>query len=342
MITLDQPTQRVFSTGVAFIVLTFVFVALRLFLRARAKQLSFLSDGLCLASFVLFCAFVGLMLEYIVNNGKSDPFKPSTPTDLAKFLKILYVEQVLFTFDISLVKLSLLALYWNVFGVHSKTKIVIVTVTAGCVIWCLVFTFLAAFRCRPVGYAWVPVPPPGTCMSRPSVYLPLEATNLFFDIVVLCIPVFTIGQLNLSRGKKIPVIGIFVVGVSVCVASIGRLFGIAQGGDGAQLFFWSCMQLGLAIVCSCLPLLGAVIPRKNKASSRSTSEYNSFRGRGGNGSVLKLTENDSRTDGPWMRSSTAQRPERTQRSRAEEGADSDYALESLPSKNREHKEVSVV
>jgi hypothetical protein len=63
MITLDQPTQRAFSTAVAFIALTFIFVGLRLFLRARAKQLSFLSDGLCLASFVLFCAFVGLMLE---------------------------------------------------------------------------------------------------------------------------------------------------------------------------------------------------------------------------------------------------------------------------------------
>ncbi|CAG9990277.1 unnamed protein product [Clonostachys byssicola] len=341
MITLDQPTHRAFSTAVAFVVLTFIFVGLRLFLRARAKQLSFLSDGLCFASLVLFCAFVGLMLEYILNNGKSDPFKPSTPTDLAKFLKILYVEQVLFTFDISLVKLSLLALYWNVFGVHRKTKIVIGTVTVGCVIWCIAFTFLAAFRCRPIGYAWVPVPPPGTCMSRSDVYLPLEATNLFFDIVVLCIPVFTIGQLKLSKTKKIPVIGIFVVGVSVCVASIGRLIGITRG-DGAQMFFWSSMQLGLAIVCSCLPLLGTIIPRKNKATSYSTSEYNSFRGRGGNGSIMKLTETDSRTDCPWMQSSNTQRPERTQRARVDEGTDSDYALESLPSKNTERKEVTVV
>ncbi|VUC21223.1 unnamed protein product [Clonostachys rosea] len=339
MITLDQPTLRVFSAAVAFVVLTFIFVGLRLFLRARAKQLSFLSDGLCLASLILFYVFVGLMLEYILTNGKSDAFKPSSPTDLVKFLKILYVEQVVFTFDISLVKLSLLALYWNVFGVHKKTKIVIATVTAGCVIWCIVFTFLAAFRCRPVDNAWAPVPPPGTCMSRSDVYLPLEGTNLFFDIVVLCIPVFTIGQLNLPKNKKIPVIGIFVVGVSVCIASIGRLVGISQG-DGAQLFFWSCMQLGLAIVCSCLPLLGTIIPRKNKSTSHSTSEYNSFRGRGGNGSVMKLTENDSRTDGRWVRSS--QRPERTQRSGVEEGPDSDYALESLPLKNRAQKETSVV
>ncbi|CAH0016617.1 unnamed protein product, partial [Clonostachys rhizophaga] len=249
--------------------------------------------------------------------------------------------QVLFTFAISLVKLSLLALYWNVFGVHRRTKLVIATVTAGCVIWCIIFTFLAAFRCRPVGYGWVPVPPSGTCMSRSDVYLPLERTNLFFDIVVLCIPVFTIGQLNLTRGKKIPVIGIFVVGVSVCVYSVGRLVGITRG-DGAQLFFWSCMQLGLAIVCSCLPLLGTIIPRKKKATSHSMSEYNSFRGRGGNRSIMKLTENDSRTDGPWMQSSNTQRPERTQKSRVEEGTDSDYALESLPSKNKEHKEVTVV
>ncbi|CAH0046823.1 unnamed protein product [Clonostachys solani] len=369
MIELHSSTHRVFVTAVVFIVLTSTVITLRIIARVKARQFSYLSDGLCFISFLLFCAYAGVMLHYVFDIAGSDPFMPTSSLNLIEFLKvlkttcpfqhisvilekigqdwdgnILYVEQVLFTFSISIVKLSILAFYWSLFGVEKKMKVAILSITTGCILWWIIFTFLAAFRCRPPTNAWKPSAPPGSCIPAPDIFLPLESTNLVLDILVLCIPVFTIGKLNLSTKKKVSVIGIFLVGVSVCVASVARIIGITKS-DHAGMFFWSCMQLGLAIVCSCLPLLGALLKHKKKLSSYPrSSEYNSFRSRTGGTSAFRITENTSRAaDGPWVDSAELQGKSKTQISAGNEGIrDAEYGLEPLPSNNiRVQKEISV-
>ncbi|VUC32457.1 unnamed protein product [Clonostachys rosea] len=344
MIQLHSSTHRVFVTAVVLIVLTSTFIALRIIARIKARQFSYLSDGLCFISFLLFCAYAGVMVYYVFDIAGSDPFMPTSRPKLIEFLKILYVEQVLFTFSISIVKLSILAFYWSLFGVEKRMKIAISTITTACILWWIIFTFLAAFRCRPPTNAWKPSAPPDSCTPAPDIFLPLESTNLVLDILVLCIPVFTIGKLNLSTKKKISVIGIFLVGVSVCVASVARIVGITKN-DHAGMFFWSCMQLGLAIVCSCLPLLGALWKHKKKLSSYPrSSEYNSFRSRTGHTSAYRITENTSRTaDGPWVDSGDLNGTSKTQISAGIDGIQAaEYGLERLPSHNiRVQKDISV-
>ncbi|CAI6018650.1 unnamed protein product [Clonostachys chloroleuca] len=344
MIELHSSTHRVFVTAVVFIVLTSTVITLRIVALIKARQFSYLSDGLCFISFLLFCAYAGVMLHYVFDIARSDPFMPTSPPNLIEFLKILYVEQVIFTFSISIVKLSILSFYWSLFGVEKRMKVAILSITTGCILWWIIFTFLAAFRCRPPTNAWKPAAPPGSCTPAPDIFLPLESTNLVLDILVLCIPVFTIGKLNLSTKKKISVLGIFLVGVSVCVASVARIVGIAKN-DHAGMFFWSCMQLGLAIVCSCLPLLGALLKHKRKLSSfPRSSEYNSFRSRTGHTSAFRITENTSRAaDGPWVDSVELQGKYATQISAgSDEIHVAEYWLEPLPPNNiRVKKEISV-
>ncbi|CAH0033952.1 unnamed protein product, partial [Clonostachys rhizophaga] len=116
-------------------------------------------------------------------------------------------------------------------------------------------------------------------------------------------------------------------------------------GDHAGMFFWSCMQLGLAIVCSCLPLLGALLKHKKKLSSYPrSSEYNSFRSRTGHTSAFRITENTSRAaDGPWVDSAELQGKYATQISAgSDEIHTAEYGLEPLPPNNiRVKKEISV-
>lgn len=116
--------------------------------------------------------------------------------------------------NVSIIKFSILAFYRSLFGVEKRVRRVIDIVAAGCALWFVTFTLLAAFRCRPPHISWSASTKEDHehCLPFPSVYLPMEATNLFSDFVILAIPVFTIGNLNLSKGKRLSVLGIFLVG----------------------------------------------------------------------------------------------------------------------------------
>lgn len=123
-----------------------------------------------------------------------------------------YIEGILFTICIALVKLSILAIYWTVFGVSLKQKTVIITATGFTVAWFISFLFIVIFQCIPVGCQWSESGLSAECIFAPLVLLTFEVTNLLNDVLILAIPAFFIGRLQLNTAKKYSAIGIFLLG----------------------------------------------------------------------------------------------------------------------------------
>jgi predicted neutral ceramidase superfamily lipid hydrolase len=133
-----------------------------------------------------------------------------------------YISQLVFTFDYAVVKFSILALLWDIFGVNRSNKRFIAIVSGTCIIWAIIFTFLCAFRCKNPVDSWTTDNPPELCIHTAYVFLPFESTNLFFDILILSIPVFAVQELKLSTWKKLSVMGIFLLGARFVVSPISE------------------------------------------------------------------------------------------------------------------------
>ncbi|KAG6354181.1 hypothetical protein INS49_004785 [Diaporthe citri] len=180
--------------------------------------------------------------------------------------KLTYALEILFGIAITTVKFSILWFYWELFatsgGVTHNKRIIQVAAVA-CTIWFLVMNFLVIFQCIPIHAYWDKLAQPLYCMDTPKLLLAYELTNLFLDVFILCIPMPIVWQLNLKSSKKISLLGIFFLGAFVCVASILRLNAIWDpSGQVAysNAMLWSTLQIGLAIICACLPTLAPILP----------------------------------------------------------------------------------
>ncbi|KAI1091034.1 hypothetical protein F5B19DRAFT_293354 [Rostrohypoxylon terebratum] len=221
---------------------------------------------MCLVSLCVFAVYCALIINYIFNVSEYHAFEANPAfglTELVNLSKMAYISELLFGTSLTSIKLSILLFYHTLFSVNDKILRVTRVTAVLCITWYLIVTFIIAFQCHPVSAYWEAVDSPQYCMSSPRVLLGYELSNLFLDVAILCIPATIIPRLNLSRLKKITVLGIFLLGALVCVCSILRLHAIWNPPDIVQNFsfpftlLWSTMQLGLGITCACLPTFGS-------------------------------------------------------------------------------------
>lgn len=114
-----------------------------------------------------------------------------------------------------MVKLSILLFYWKVFAVNNgnafNQRIIQVT-TVACIAWLIIVTFVLVFQCHPIHAYWDMFAQEPYCMNAAKTLLGYEMTNLFLDVVILCIPLPIVWRLNLQRSKRMGLIGVFFLG----------------------------------------------------------------------------------------------------------------------------------
>jgi hypothetical protein len=125
---------------------------------------------------------------------------------------MLYVSDIFFGVTITFVKLSILTLYYSVFSVSRKFQLWTYVVGGACVIWFVVYAFLNIFQCRPIHQLWDSLGSTQFCLPSGKLWLGLELSNFFLDVVILVLPVAMLRQLQLPPTKKWSVAGIFLLG----------------------------------------------------------------------------------------------------------------------------------
>ncbi|KAI1387739.1 uncharacterized protein F4822DRAFT_291326 [Hypoxylon trugodes] len=269
--------RRNFLACVVLIPLTAIAVIGRFAVRRSLRQAPLGADWMCLASWSFFCAFCTIIIDYILNKSKNGSFdfnialpQPELRDESTTLLKATFEAHLFFGFTITSVKLSILWLYYTLFRVNKNVKICIQTTAVVCVLWLIIVTFLVIFQCWPVEAYWVANIEGSQCHSIPRILLGYEITNLFLDVLILCIPVGITWRLELPIQRRLAIAGTFLLGGFVCVASIERIKAtwnppnINEDFDFPSIMLWSTLQLGAAILCSCLPTFKPLLPALNK------------------------------------------------------------------------------
>lgn len=125
--------------------------------------------------------------------------------------KLLYGFSIVWTFTVSLIKLSLLVLYNRIFPVD-RVRYATYAVGFFVVTWLLWAGVSIIAQCIPVEYFWNTTIS-GHCIDRDAFYLAAGAVNVFTDFAIIAIPIPIIWKLQkVSMNQKIGFVAIFTLG----------------------------------------------------------------------------------------------------------------------------------
>ncbi|PLB47435.1 hypothetical protein P170DRAFT_478283 [Aspergillus steynii IBT 23096] len=153
--------------------------------------------------------------------------------DIFTFFRIAWATFLLYGCAITAVKVSVLLFYRRMFPTRT-IKILLIVLSVLSTIWFLLITLFSIFQCMPVRKAWDPTVP-GKCIPHLDIFIGMQATNIFLDIAVLCLPISAVMDLNISRSRRIAVAGIFSLGgLSIIFAAV-RLAVLVQNKNQTDI-----------------------------------------------------------------------------------------------------------
>ncbi|KAI0555865.1 hypothetical protein F4679DRAFT_8456 [Xylaria curta] len=178
---------------------------------------------------------------------------------------------LMFPLALGCTKASLLFFYLRVFSVEkwNKRTVFIKVLITLITLWAVAFFFAVLFACGTHFDAiWGPTQNLYTiCTNTLHRLVSLCFTDFFADIIIILIPVPIIWRLNLTRGRKIGILAVFLLAVVSIAASLTRLIivsntvflGFTPSNDEilgvTVVIYWGMIELGIGIIVACLPSL---------------------------------------------------------------------------------------
>ena len=79
--------------------------------------------------------------------------------------------------------------------------------------WWLAICLISVFQCQPIQKAWGgPITDKGKCIDKGKWFLGVAIPNIVTDAAILFLPVYEIWHLQVSKGRKLAIAGIFLMG----------------------------------------------------------------------------------------------------------------------------------
>ena len=130
--------------------------------------------------------------------------------DPVLFGKLVLVTEVMYAPGFAAVKLSVLFLYRRLFP-NRRLHIIIYYVSAFILCYTIVGVLVPIFECRPVEAAWEPFVK-GDCVQLNTESIVAGIFNIITDVVTLILPMPLLWRLQISRGRKLQLTGMFLTG----------------------------------------------------------------------------------------------------------------------------------
>lgn len=281
-----------------FTPLAIVAVGLRLWARRVKRQSLVLNDWAITAALVFNCGQSALLTYASVCGGIGHHMVELVvrwPEAVPRLLKCYVAAEPFWITTNSLVKISILDFYVKVFST-SKTFRHICWGMMAIVGAYWVSTFVRMFfLCTPFAAMWDPsllqTVPGASCLNLTAVYMSVSVINLLIDFTLFLLPMPLLWGLHMPQRKKLMLMGIFGLGIFVCVITGLRIESVLQL-DLADVSYtvtadgiWSTLEPCLGIVNACLPLyqpLGQKVSRvfiwSNVRSGMGYSEQDGLKG----------------------------------------------------------------
>ncbi|KAI5920364.1 hypothetical protein F4810DRAFT_702946 [Camillea tinctor] len=230
-------------------------------------------------------------------------------TGFGTYFKLLYASSVMYNLTLLLIKFSLFFQYYRLVKEiprYSFAYLVIMGLV-GC--WSIVQILLVVFACFPIQGFW-DLSVPSKCIDHAELVWITSGGNIATDVVVLLLPMPVVWKLNLKKGRKWAILGIFSLGFFTCAISITRLVSYAMMGydftyDMVRVIVWALVEMTSGLLCSVLiairPMLRGLLSTF-KPGGQNTSSFNIYTLRVGSrsrrtgnrelGSETELTRHD--------------------------------------------------
>ncbi|KAI9048409.1 hypothetical protein LZ554_007245 [Drepanopeziza brunnea f. sp. 'monogermtubi'] len=260
--------QIIMTASVGMVFSTF-WLALRLWTRCRISRELGPDDYLIVVAWIFAIAMcISELIQ--CTYGLGTHIWEVDVISLTTFLQLSMVVGNTYAVALALSKISILAFYLRVF--RQKWFRILVYLTAAFVIsYTIAGIFIVIFTCNPVAASWdlrLMMMPSTKCLSRPQAYLTAAAFNIVSDIFVISLPCREIWKLQLPIRQRLSLIGIFAVGLAVCIISMVRLRSIVDllesadtTWDTTTVLIWSTIEAHATIVCACSPTLKPLFTR---------------------------------------------------------------------------------
>ncbi|EEU45681.1 uncharacterized protein NECHADRAFT_18440, partial [Fusarium vanettenii 77-13-4] len=189
------------------------------------------------------------------------------PDDITDFLYVSFLfffwDELLYLGVLPVTKISILLFYLKVFPGKN--------IRLGCwiliglnVAYFIAFELVSIFQCTPIEGAWRAWDKefPAKCNNINMQGWMAAILNIVLDVATLCLPLWELYKLSLSRKKKIQIMLMFSVGFFVTIVSIVRLQSLASYAttsnvtqDYVEIGYWSTIEVPVGILCACMPAI---------------------------------------------------------------------------------------
>ncbi|KAJ4357757.1 uncharacterized protein N0V89_002333 [Didymosphaeria variabile] len=269
--------ETIWCTTMPFLILTWLAVGLRCWVRFRVMREPGWDDALVLLAALLNTAatiFVLLCIKY----GLGRHFLYIGIPEMQSFIKMFYFANAIYITNTAVIKISLLTQYLRIFKagmMHWICKCLIVIIGA----WGFTYGFMAWFPCfPPQAFYEKNAYPNAKCYGFGFVndqdFIGLfeshTALNMAFDVTVFVTPMILFTKPNLKMKNLFAMAGIFILGAVVVFTSVWRLYSIVDNRAATSPYidftWWtpisiilSCLEIDLAIMCASMPIFWPVI-----------------------------------------------------------------------------------
>ncbi|KAK3381894.1 hypothetical protein B0H63DRAFT_561495 [Podospora didyma] len=277
----------IITVVVTLSVLATAIVCTRLWIRKKKYGMA-ADDWMAIVSLVC-CLLYSICCIVQTKYGLGLPLKDRPKANLIPYTRWNYGARPFYQLGISFFKIALLISYLRLFKGTNQVvyrRIVWITIV-GVFLGHLGCTLCLVLACNPVYKSWEPLTP-GTCLAPGPSFAGYAIVTIISDVAVAVIPIPVLISLKVSLGKKIGLIGIFLLGLFTTLCSVFRYLQIdrIQNGDGnsTMLILWGVIEFNVGNMVSSLPFLAPVFLRKAKEYRSKVTGY----GYGGSSSGGKL------------------------------------------------------
>ncbi|KAK2590461.1 hypothetical protein QQS21_011862 [Conoideocrella luteorostrata] len=308
-----ESKDRPAIAGILFVtILTSVIVFGRVLSRTFIVRRFGYDDALAVVSLACLIAFVGLCIELItLGSGRHFAYiQYVLPVDIVMRTQILdFVAHIVYTTALLLCRVSGLAFYYRICGLHRGFLVTIRAVGGVIIAGFLPQLFLLIFHCHPVTglwpYGWEPGHENYTCLQWGIVYSVNSSVSLVCDLLLFGIPVAMLWILEMPRKRKVQLGCILLPGLGVVGISVARLVLVIQGQWETDMS-WSynpmlaveTSEIGATLIALSIPgvkpIFDKYILNKNPHTESGNSKYNRSTSRRSKGTALSTLRLRSR------------------------------------------------
>ena len=140
--------------------------------------------------------------------------EPSSHTVIKRsHMQILLAIQILYFSSAVAIKISLILLYYRIFGVVRWFRWLLAVAWTIVLLYYIIALFIAIFECTPVAFYWDKTIAGGTCINESGFYRWNGVANLLIDFMILCLTMPMVWRLELVTRQKISLSCIFLLGL---------------------------------------------------------------------------------------------------------------------------------